>query len=66
MWKLLIRLEGQTEFHTVYGMGMAFDGFHIIDQAASFMLKNLDAYVLKNFGKDFEVEEVSLKFVDKV
>jgi hypothetical protein len=66
MWKLLIKLEGQKEWHTVYGMGMAFEGFHILDQASSFMLKSLDAYVVKTFGKDLEIEEVSLKFVDKV
>lgn len=66
MWKLLIRLEGNTNFHEVNGMGMPFAGFHIIDQAISFMQKNLDAYVLKNFGKDVELEEVTLKFQDKV
>lgn len=66
MWKLLIKVEGQEKWHEVFGMGMAFNGFHIIDQAASFILKNLDAYVISKFGKQAEVEEVSIVFKDKV
>ncbi len=66
MWKLLIKLEGASDWHEVFGMGMAFGGFHIIDQAASFVIKNLDKYVLEKFGKDAEVLEVSIAFKDKV
>jgi hypothetical protein len=66
MWKLLIKLEDTEKWHEVYGMGMAFPGFHVIDQAASFIIKNLDAYVLATFGKVAEVEEVSIVFKDKV
>jgi hypothetical protein len=65
MWKLLIRIEGQKEFHTVFGAGMPFGGFHILDQAASFMLRQLDGYITSKFGPDADVAEVVLKFEDK-
>jgi len=64
MWKLLIKVEGKPGWHEVFGMGMAFSGFHIIDQAASFILKNLDAYVVNKFGKLAEIEEISIVFKD--
>jgi hypothetical protein len=66
MWKLKLKLEGQDKWHTVFGMGMAFSGFHILDQAASFIVKNLDNYVATQFGKNAEVLEVAITFEDKV
>ena len=64
MWKLLIKLEGQDKFLEVYGMGMTFPGFHVMEQAASFMLTHLDKYVISTYGKLAEIKEVQLTFQD--
>lgn len=65
MWKIFVKIEGADTWHQVNGMGMIFPGFHIIDQALSFMSKNLDKYITTNFGTNAELAEVSIRFEDK-
>lgn len=64
MWKILIRTGDMKDFHLVNGMGMQFPGFHIFDDAVSFMLKNLDQYVVNQFGPNAELSEALIKFED--
>jgi hypothetical protein len=66
MWKLKVKIEGLPDLHTVYGMGMAFPGFNVIEQASSFITKHLDNYLIGKFGVDVEIEEVLIKFEDRL
>lgn len=62
MWLVFIRINDLPGFYPVRDGSIK--GFGVMEQALSFVNKNLDKHVIANYGAEAEVKEIKILFED--
>jgi len=62
MWLIFIRINDIPTLYPVRDGNIR--GFGVMEQALSFVNKNLDKHILANYGNEAEIKEIKILFED--